>query len=178
MKQLPTLLNMPIQASVGGFYPGDILVVLISFLILLLLVKKFAWGPLLNMMQKREEYVVNELEEAEKNRKHAEELAKQAEQRLGETRKEAQEMMENSRTLAAKQEQEIIEAAKEEAKRLKQSAQADIKHEKESAIQELQDQVSSLSVMIASKVIEKELTEDGQKDLIDEYVKQLGEDHA
>src|SRR5699024_7148142 len=107
-----------------------------------------------------------------------EELAKQAEQRLGETRKEAQEMMENSRTLAAKQEQEIIESAKEEAKRLKQSAQADIKHEKESAIQELQDQVSSLSVMIASKVIEKELTEDGQKDLIDEYVKQLGQDHA
>src|SRR5699024_2959520 len=154
---------MPIQASVGGFYPGDILVVLISFLILLLLVKKFAWGPLLDMMQKREEYVVNELEEAEKNRKHAEELAKEAEQRLGEMRKEAQ---------------EIIEAAKVEAKRLKQSTQADIKHEKDSAIQELQEQVASLSVMIASKVIEKELTEDGQKDLIDEYVKQLGEDHA
>lgn len=170
--------NIPLQASIGGLYLGDMIIVLAMFLVLLALVKKFAWGPVMNMMEKRENYVKNEIEEAEKSRLSAEKLAEEAEVRLQNMRKEAQDMLEKSAQLATKQEQDIVLAAKTEATRLKETAQKDIQQEKENAIQMLQDQVGSLSVMIASKVIEKELSEEGQKDLVDEYVKQLGEDHA
>lgn len=175
---MPFLTDIPLQAAVGRLNLGDMIVVLVMFLILLTLVKKFAWGPVMDMMEKRENYVKSEIEEAEKSRLSAEKLAEEAELRLQDMRKEAQEMMENSTKLAAKQEQDIILAAKTEATRLKESARKDIQQEKDNAIQVLQDQVASLSVLIASKVIEKELSEDGQKELVDQYVKQLGEDNA
>lgn len=175
---MPFLTDIPLQAAIGGLYLGDIIIVLVMFLVLLALVKKFAWGPIMDMMQKREDYVKSEIEEAEKSRLSAEKLAEEAEERLKAMRKEAQDMMEKSNKLAAKQEQDIIKAAKTEAERLKESARKDIQQEKDNAVQVLQDQVASLSVLIASKVIEKELSEEGQKELVDEYVKQLGEDHA
>jgi len=164
-----------ILASLGGLHIGDILVQLICFLILLVLGRKFAWGPIMNMMKKREDYVTSEIEAAEKSRKEAAEFAVKAEERLKEAKQDAQKIIDDARTIASKQEVEIIEQARLESDRLKKAAQADIRNEKEKAIQALQDQVASLSVLIATKVIEKELSEQDQARLIDDYVKQLGE---
>lgn len=85
-------------------------------------------------------------------------------------------MIEDAKAAGSKQEEQIIAAAKKEAERLKEAAQADIQNEKERAIQALQDKVASLSVLIASKVIEKELTEQDQEKLINEYIKEVGEE--
>ena len=165
-----------IYASLGGFHGGDMLVQLFFFILLLFLVGKFAWGPVMNMMKKREEYVASEIEAAESSRLEAEKAAKEATEQLKQTKLEAQKIIEDAKSAGVKQEQDIIEAARQEAERIKKSAQQDIQNEKEKALQALQDQVASLSVLIASKVIEKELSAQDQEKLINEYIKEVGEE--
>lgn len=165
-----------IYSSLGGFYVGDMLVQLICFVILLLLVGKFAWGPVMNMMKKREEFVANEIEAAENSRKEAAKSAQEAAEQLKQTKLEAQKIIDDAKATGVRQEQDIIESARLEADRIKKAAQEEIQNEKEKAIQALQDQVASLSVLIASKVIEKELSAQDQEKLINEYIKEVGEE--
>jgi len=160
----------------GGFHVLDMVVMLFFFILLVYLVSKFAWGPIVNMMQKREEYVANEIEVAEKSRKEAEEASKEAIERLRQTKQEAQQIIEDAKNAGIKQEQEIIEAAKKEAERIKIAAKEEIQNERDKALQALQDKVASLSVLIASKVIEKEISAQDQDKLIDEYIKEVGEE--
>jgi len=167
---------LTIGATIGGLRVGDMLTQLFFFLLLLWLLKKFAWGPLMNMMEKRENYVASEIETAEKSREEAEKAAKEAADQLNNVRQEAQKIIEDAKNAGVKQEQDIIESARQEADRIKEQAQADIQNEKEQAIQALQAQVASLSVLVASKVIEKEIDEADQKAFIDDYIKEVGEE--
>lgn len=162
--------------AVGGLKFGDMGVALIFFLLLLFLLRKFAWGPLMNIMEERETYVANEIGEAEKSRKEAKIASEEAAAQLLQTKKEAQQIIEDAKSAGEKQEQSIIESARLEADRLQESAKADIQNEKEKALQALQDKVASLSVLIASKVIEKELDASDQENLINEYIKEVGEE--
>ncbi|MRG86197.1 F0F1 ATP synthase subunit B [Salinibacillus xinjiangensis] len=154
---------------------GDIAVSLITFIILLALLKKFAWGPLMGIMKEREDHIANEIDTAEKNRQEAERLAKEAQDSIKNTRQEAQAIIEEAKQTAKEQEQSIVTAARTEADCIKESARQEIEQEKEKAITALQDQVASLSVRIASKVIEKELSEQDQEKLINEYLKEVGD---
>jgi len=130
----------------------------------------------MKVMEEREQFVANEIEEAEKSRKEAEIASKEAAAQLAQTREEARTIIEEARNAGIKQEQDIIKSAQHEAERLIESAQKDIQLEKERAIQALQDQVASMSVLIASKVIEKELDATDQEKLINDYIKEVGEE--
>lgn len=162
-------------ASIGGLRIGDMLVQLVVFLILLALLRKFAWGPLMNMMEKRENFVASEIKSAEQSRLEAETSANEATAQLNQVKEEAQTMIEDAKQAGVKQEKDIIASATQEAERIKLQAQQDIQNEKEQAVQALQAQVSSLSVMIASKVIEKEINAQDQEALINEYIKEVGD---
>ncbi|WP_407668387.1 F0F1 ATP synthase subunit B [Oceanobacillus damuensis] len=167
---------MTIGATVGGLRVGDMITQLFFFLLLLYFVKKFAWGPLMNKMQEREEYVAGEIESAEQSRLEAEKASKEAAAQLSQVKQEAQKLIEDAKSAGIKQEQDIVDSAKMEADRIIQAAQADIQNEKEKAIQALQDKVASLSVLIASKVIEKEISAQDQEKLINDYIKEVGEE--
>lgn len=165
-----------LHAAIGGLQVGDMLVQLFFFIVLLILVKKYAWGPILGIMQKREEFVANEIEIAEQNRAEAERASETAAEQLRQTKEEAQKIIEDAKNIGVKQEQDIIESARKEADRIKISAQEDIQNEKERAIQALQDKVASLSVLIATKVIEKEINAKDQEKLINDYILEVGEE--
>lgn len=165
-----------IYSALGGLRVGDMLVQLFFFIVLLVLVKKYAWGPVMAMMEKREKYVANEIEAAEKSRVEAEKASKEANEQLRQTKQDAMKIIEDARNAGVKQEKDIIQSARAEAERIKVAAQADIQNEKEKALQALQDKVASLSVLIASKVIEKELSAADQENLINEYIKEVGEE--
>lgn len=160
----------------GGFHLLDMIVMLFFFIVLVALVGKFAWGPVMDMMKKREDHVANEIDTAERNRAEAEKANAEAVERLTQTKQEAQQIIEDAKVAGTKQEQDIISTARAEAERIKTQAQEEIKNEKEKAIQALQDQVASLSVLIASKVIEKEISAQDQEQLIEEYIKEVGEE--
>ncbi|WP_317450928.1 F0F1 ATP synthase subunit B [Alkalibacillus aidingensis] len=168
----PRLYNLNAEV---GLMAGDMIVQLVMFLILLALITKFAWRPLMNVMQEREQHIANEIDSAEKSRQESERLMKEAQDELKSTRQNAQQIIEDAKLTAKDQEETLISEAKAEAERIKQSARQEIEQEKERAIQALQEQVGTLSVQIASKVIEKELSMDEQEKLINEYLEKVGE---
>ncbi|WP_370529830.1 F0F1 ATP synthase subunit B [Alkalihalobacillus sp. AL-G] len=159
----------------AGFNAGDILFQLLAFLILLFLLRKYAFGPLMGMMRERERHISNEINEAEKNRKDAETYLKQQTEALTEARKEAQTLIEAAKKQGEHQGEDILQAAREEADRMKEAALAEIGREKEQAVQTLRNEVAALSVQIASKVIAKELDEKNQEKLVEDYLKEVGE---
>lgn len=148
---------------------------IVAFLILYWLLNKYAFGPLFGIMEKRKEHVLNELQQAEKSRKDAEQFLAEQKQAIEAARKEAYEIVEQSRKTSAMQAEEIIAKAKEEADRVKADALKDIENEKNKAVAALRSQVSAMSVMIASKIIEKQVDEKTQKQLIDKYLKKVGD---
>lgn len=156
-------------------YWGDVIFSLGMFIILLLLLRKYAWGPIVNMMKEREEKIANEIDTAEKSRKDAENYLEEQRKEVERARDEAQSIIETARKTSESQGEEIVKKARLEAERLKESALSDISREKEQAVAELREQVGSLSVMIATKIIEKELNETEQEKLINEYIKEAGE---
>lgn len=158
-----------------GLMIGDMIVQLVMFLILIALVTKFAWRPLMNVMQAREEHIANEIDQAENNRQEAERLMKEAQDELNHTRQNAQKIIEDAKLTAQDQQNTILQEARAEAERLKENARLEIEQEKDKAVQALQEQVATLSVQIASKVIEKELSMDEQDQLIKEYLDKVGE---
>ncbi|MGG3032773.1 F0F1 ATP synthase subunit B [Bacillus stercoris] len=168
MSQLPLELGL-------SFNGGDILFQLLAMLILLALLKKYALGPLLNIMKQREDHIAGEITSAEEKNKEAQQLIEEQRVLLKEARQESHTLIENAKKLGEKQKEEIIQAARAESERLKEAARTEIVKEKEQAVSALREQVASLSVMIASKVIEKELDEQSQEKLIQDYLKEVGE---
>ncbi|MFD2672070.1 F0F1 ATP synthase subunit B [Marinicrinis sediminis] len=149
-------------------------IALISFLILYFLLSKYAFGPLFGIMEKRREHVLNEMQNAEQSRKDAEQFLVEQKQAVEAARKEAYEIIEQSRKTSAKQADDMIQSAKAEAARLKEEALKEIESEKNKAVSALRSQVSAMSVMIASKIIEKQVDEKTQQELIDKYLNEVG----
>jgi F-type H+-transporting ATPase subunit b len=170
------LTNAFVLGASGGFNSGDILFQLVMFLVLMALLKKFAWGPLMGIMQQREDHIAGEISAAEQSRVEANKVLEEQRQLLKEARTEAQAMIENSKKQGVEQREEIITVARQEAERLKESAKREIETQKEQAVAALQKQVASLSVLIASKVIEKELSAEDQQKLINDYIQEVGEE--
>ncbi|XJZ27142.1 F0F1 ATP synthase subunit B [Bacillota bacterium Lsc_1132] len=155
---------------------GDIIFQLLVFLVLLALLKKYAWGPLMGIMKQREDHIANEINAAENSRLEAKKLLEEQRSLLKEARTEAQNLMEGARKQGDVQREEIVAAARTEAERIKEAAKLEIEQEKEKAVAAIREQVASLSVLIASKVIEKELTVEDQDKLISQYIQEAGEE--
>jgi F-type H+-transporting ATPase subunit b len=164
------------ETAHSGFNGGDILYQLAMFIILLFLLKKFAWGPLMGIMKQREEHIANEINSAEQSRGEAKKLLEEQRNLLKEARTEAQGLIENAKKQGDLQRDEIISLARSEAERMKESAKLEIEQQKEKAVSAIREQVASLSVLIASKVIEKELSVEDQEKLINEYIQEAGEE--
>lgn len=160
------------EAAHSGFNGGDIIYQLIMFLILLALLKKFAWGPLMGIMKQRESHIANEINSAEESRVEAKKLLEEQRSLLKEARTEAQGLIESAKKQGDVQREEIITLARTEAERIKESAKLEIDQQKEKAVAAIREQVASLSVLIASKVIEKELSVEDQEKLINEYIQE------
>lgn len=154
---------------------GTAIYQLVAFVVLLYFVSKFALKPLMGMMEQREQLVNEQIDRAEQKSKEAEAFVTEQRKELEKARQEAQDIIAQAKKLSEKQGQDIVEQAREHAERIKDSALAEIQREKEQAISTLREQVASLSVLIATKVIEKELDEKEQEKLVQEYLKEVSE---
>lgn len=163
------------SASHTGINGGDILFQLLMFLVLLALLKKYAWGPLMGIMKQREEHIAGEIKAAEQSRAEAQKNLEEQLNLLKQARQEAQVLIENAKKQGDVQRDEIIAIARTESERIKKAAQQEIETQKEQAVAAIREQVASLSVLIASKVIEKELSAADQEKLINEYIIEAGE---
>lgn len=162
-------------AAGGGVEWGTVIVTVITFAILLALLKKFAWGPLKEVMDKRERDINRDIDEAEEVKLNAQKLEEENKKTLKQTQDEVQRILEDARVQARKQHEEIIHEANIRANGMIETAQSEINSEKERALADINNQVSELSVLIASKVLKKEISEQDQKELVDKYLKEAGD---
>lgn len=159
----------------AGVEWGTTLVTLATFVILLALLKKFAWGPLKEVMDKRERDINKDIDDAEQAKINAQKLEEENRKTLKETQDEVQRILDDAKIQARKQHEEIIHEANVRANGMIETAQSEINSEKERALADINNQVSELSVLIASKVLRKEISEQDQKDLVEKYLKEAGD---
>ena len=162
----------------AGVQWGDFLFYLIMFIIMLLIVKHFEWGPVTKMMEKRATKISNEIDSAEKARKEAEDLAAKRQTALENSRTEAAGIIDRAKQNGEQQKASIVNAANEEVKTMKVNAKKDIQQEKQDALSSVKNDVAELSIEIASKIIQKELTPESQKELVDSYIEGLGKQNG
>ncbi|MDF7682533.1 F0F1 ATP synthase subunit B [Lactobacillus sp. ESL0679] len=162
-------------AASGHIYLGNTLWYLIVFAILLALVKHYAWGPVSDMMEKRRQKVINDLDSAASDRKKAEILANEREAALKNSRQEATQILSDAKANAEKTSSKIVADANNDAASIHDKAKADAAQAKVDALNEARGQVADISVAIAEKVIAKNLSAADQKDLVDQFIKGLNE---
>ncbi|EKU47163.1 F0F1 ATP synthase subunit B [Staphylococcus massiliensis] len=162
-------------AAQGGVPFGTALVTLITFIILLLLLKKYAWGPLKSVMDERERSINKDIDDAEQAKINAQKLEEENKETLKKTQDEVHRILEDAKQQARKQQEDIIHEANVRANGMIETAQSEINMQKERALSDINNQVSELSVLIASKVLHKEISEKDQKALVEKYIKEVGD---
>lgn len=150
---------------------------LISFFVLLFLLKKFAYKPILAFMEQREQSIKEAIEEAQSTHKAAKELLSQHKSQLEEGRREARKIIEEGRAIGENLKKDILTQASQESKDLVKKAQEEIEREKMKALIELQDSIADLSVQIASKIIQGALKPDDHLKLIEGSLAKMMEDY-
>ena len=151
---------------------GLVIWMMITFLILLFLLRKFAWKPILKMIKDREDSIDSALKSAEKAKEEMRNLQSDNEKILAQARSERDQMMKEARDMKDNIVGEAKGKAKEEADKILSAAREAIQNEKMSAITELKNQVAMLSVEIAEKILKRELSDENkQKNLIGDLLK-------
>lgn len=153
---------------------GLIFWMVVSFSIILFLLKKFAWGPILGMIQEREESIETALAAAEKAKEEMNNLKSDNERLLAEARNERDLMLKDAREIKEKIIAEAKTAATTEGDKIMTAARTNIQNEKVAAIAELKNQVAVLSIEIAEKILKSELSSDEkQKSLVSNLLKEV-----
>ena len=143
------------------------------FVLLLFLLKKYAWKPILDALNSREEGIKNALEEAEKARQEMVDLKSNNEKILKEARAERDSLLKDARTMKENMISEAKEEAQAQASKIINQAKTTIENEKRAAITELRNQVAELSIGIAEKILKDELSEkDKQVELIEKMLQE------
>lgn len=155
-------------------YVGDMLFVMLSFLVLMWLIKIIAWKPITKMMQNRSDKIASDIDSAKESRTKAAELAATRQAELQKAREDANGIINTAKQNGQQQREKIVEDARNEASNLKSSAEKDIEQQRQEALANFRKDVASLSIEIATKIISKELNADDQKGLVDSYIEGLG----
>lgn len=141
----------------------------------LLIFKKFLLTPVKNVIAERKAKADSEIANAQKLREEAESMKAEYEQNLLNARAEANQIVANAQKTAALRSEELLGEARAQASALKQKAEADIAQERKKAVNEVKDEIGGIAMEIASKVVEREISEADHRDLIDEFIKNVGE---
>lgn len=166
-----------VLAAEKGFDYGDMLFYMVAFVLLMWLVKIFAWKPVTKMMNDRATKIADDIDSAEKSRADAETLATKRQDALSNSHQEAATIVAGAKDAGSKQREQIIANAQTDAQKLREAASADIEQQRQDALVSARKDVADLSIEIASKIIQRELNADDQKALIDSYIEGLGKQH-
>lgn len=154
--------------------PGLVFWSFITFSILVFILGKFAWKPILHALKAREETIQFSLEAAAKAKEDVANMEKAKTDMINEAKAERDDLIKSARELKDKMVDEAKSKAQGEADKIISSARIQLEHEKSEAIRELKEKVATLSVDIAGKLLEEELgTTEKQKSIIDRYLQEV-----
>ena len=153
--------------------PGLFIWTILAFLVLLALLAKFAWKPLLQALESRQDSIRKSLDDADRAKKELERLQQESTQIIQAARIDAESIIARSRTDAEKVREELKQKAKEEAEAILRNAQQQIQLQTRQALQDIRHEVADMAVLIASKVLERNVSKEDNARLIDEALKQI-----
>ena len=146
-----------------------------NLMIQLVIYKKLLLNPVKKVIAERKAKADSQIADAQKLRTEAEAMKAEYEQNLQNARTEANQIVAAAQKTAAARSEELLGEARAQAAALKQKAEADIAQERKKAVNEVKDEIGGIAMEIASKVVEREIREADHKDLIDEFIKNVGE---
>ena len=146
-----------------------------NLMIQLVIFKKLLLKQNKKVIAERKAKADSQIADAEKLRTEAEAMKAEYEQNLQNARTEANQIVAAAQKTAAARSEELLGEARAQAAALKQKAEADIAQERKKAVNEVKDEIGGMAMEIASKVVEREIKEADHQDLIDEFIKNVGE---
>jgi F-type H+-transporting ATPase subunit b len=153
--------------------PGLFIWTIVTFLVLLALLAKFAWRPLLAALDSRQETIRKSLDDAQQARQELERLNKESAEIIRTARIEAESIISQSRADGERLREEVKQKARAEADHIVRNAERQIQLETGRALQQIRREAVDLSVMIASKIIQRNITKEDNERLIEDALKQI-----
>lgn len=146
----------------------------INFLVLFVLLRKFLWQPVLNMMKEREDRISENLDQAENAREEAIVMKTDYETRLAAAQAKTEQMLAEASRRAEEIRQELLAKAQAEADEVLRKAEETIAREREAALAELRGEVADLAIQVAERVLQREINDEDQRRLVRTFVEQVG----
>lgn len=165
-----------IYLAAGGLLdanPGLLVWTIITFLVVVFILRAFAWNPILHALDERAEKIHGDIEKADKIRKEAEELLATYNAKITAARDEALAIVSEANSDAVKLKAKTVHETQHEIKAIKEQSLKDIELAKLKAVQELQAQVVDLSVMIASQILQKKVISEDHAEFVKEEIAKL-----
>ena len=153
--------------------PGLFIWTILTFLVLVTLLAKFAWRPLLEALERRQKTIAQALEDAQKARQELERLQKESQQMMMAARNEADAIISRSRSDAEVLREELKQKSRAEAAAIVKNAERLIQQETARAVQQIRQEAVDLSVTIASKILQRQVSKEDNEALIEETLKQV-----
>ncbi len=158
-----------------GVNPWTSLFILLNTLTIYFVAKKFLFGPVMNIIETRQKEIDDLYESASTAQAEADFLRQEYQLKLSDARSAAEDILRDATLRGQSREEEILRQANAEASALMAKASRDIEQERRKALQEAKSQISGIALAIAGKVVERELTQEDQTQLIDQFIVQLGD---
>ena len=153
--------------------PGLFIWTIITFLVLLALLAKFAWRPLLAALESRQDAIKKSLEDADRAKQELARLQQESAKMIEQARIDADAIVAKTRSDADRLRDELKTKAKEEADAILRNAEQQIQLQTRQALQQVRHEVADIAVLIASRVLERNLAKEDNDRLIDETLKQI-----
>ncbi len=153
--------------------PGLIFWTLVTFIIVAVVLRAKAWGPILSLVEEREKQIASSVEAAKRERAEAEKLLAEQKTAIAEARRDAQEMLRRNQQDVEKFREELMAKSRKEAEEFKLSAQREIEEQKAKAIAEVKAMTVDLSIEVASKLLGERLDDTKHRTMAEQFVKGL-----
>lgn len=161
------------QEEGGGLFainPGLMIWTWLVFIILLLVLRKWAWGPILGALDAREKRIQQTLDEASREREEARHLLEEQRQLLNESREQAQQVLADSRKAGERVRSELLEEARRQREQILEQARDEIHRERDQALETLRRETVDLSIAAARRVLGREVDSSENRRLVEEYL--------
>jgi len=145
--------------------PGLVIWTVVTFLILLFILRKFAWGPILSALENRERTIQENVVQAQKTREEAENLLKEYREKLDSIKEDARKIVEEGRARGEKAREELLEKARREYEEQLERAKKEIELARRKAVEEVQGYIVDMTLDMASKVIGRSLSDEDHRKL-------------
>ncbi len=155
--------------------PWTIIFQICNLFLIVLILKKVLFKPVMNMLKARQDEVDGIYADADQARDEANRLKETYDERMQQARSEADALVKNATITAQKRGDEIVESAKDEAAHLRRKAEDDIQQQKRKAFQEVKTQLADMAMDIAEKMVGRELSASDNDQLVEDFLKNAGD---